>query len=503
MKHYFILLGMAFCMTQGHAQNHQTKTQQSVFDQFLHSATAEFDDFSQQSEREFETFRRKMMQEFIGFVRQPWKEFQETPPVPMPKDDEVPPVVMPRDDEGKAHEDRPVRIDTVIAPQPVEPQPTPVVPIEEVPVAEEKTLDFVFFGTPATVRFDTAHRIRLNGIDENSIADALGRINPTDYDNMMIDCLALRDRLQLSDWGYIQMLKALCDKIEGNGTNESALLLAYVYMQSGYKMRLATRGSKLYMLYASKYQIFNQSSFGVGGDVYYGVEDLPTSLHICQAAFPKEKSLSLMINGRQLFAENASEPRTIRSERYPDITITCSVNKNLIDFYNTYPTSMTGDDFMTRWALYANTPLGAKVQSQIYPTMRERLKGLTQLDAANRLLNLVQTGLAYEYDNKVWGRDRAFFSEESLFYPFCDCEDRSILFTRLVRDLLGLDCILIYYPGHLAAAVAFTEEVRGDYLLVGGKKFVVADPTFINAAVGSTMPGMDNQSASVIILSAR
>ena len=34
-----------------------------------------------------------------------------------------------------------------------------------------------------------------------------------------------------------------------------------------------------------------------------------------------------------------------------------------------------------------------------------------------------------------------------------NCEDRAILFTRIVRDLLGLKCILIYYPGHLASAV--------------------------------------------------
>ena len=106
----------------------------------------------------------------------------------------------------------------------------------------------------------------------------------------------------------------------------------------------------------------------------------------------------------------------------------------------------------------------------------------------------------YEYDNKVWGRDRAFFAEESLYYPYCDCEDRSILFTRLVRDILGLDCILIYYPGHLAAAVAFTDVVSGDYIMLNGRKFIVTDPTYIGAPIGKTMPRMDNKSATVILL---
>ncbi len=106
----------------------------------------------------------------------------------------------------------------------------------------------------------------------------------------------------------------------------------------------------------------------------------------------------------------------------------------------------------------------------------------------------MQTAFVYEYDDKVWGGDRAFFAEESLHYPYCDCEDRSILFTRLVRDLIGLKCVLVYYPGHLASAVQFTDSE------VNGGKFIIADPTYIGATVGATMPDMDNASAKVILL---
>lgn len=70
----------------------------------------------------------------------------------------------------------------------------------------------------------------------------------------------------------------------------------------------------------------------------------------------------------------------------------------------------------------------------------------------------------------------------------------------LVRDLLGLKCILIYYPSHLASAVCFNQQVKGDYILLNGNKYVVCDPTYIGAPVGLTMPNMDNESAKVIIL---
>ena len=172
----------------------------------------------------------------------------------------------------------------------------------------------------------------------------------------------------------------------------------------------------------------------------------------------------------------------------------------MIDFYDSYPTSEVNDNFMTRWAMYGNTPLDDRVKAELYPALRAKIAGGGELEAANKLLNWVQTAFEYEYDEVVWGHDRAFFAEETLYYPYCDCEDRAILYTRLVRDLLGLKTILVYYPGHLACAVGFEGQVAGDYILLDGKRFVVTDPTYIGASVGMTMPGMDNSQASVILL---
>ena len=75
-----------------------------------------------------------------------------------------------------------------------------------------------------------------------------------------------------------------------------------------------------------------------------------------------------------------------------------------------------------------------------------------------------------------------------------------MLFSRLVRDLLGLDVVLIYYPGHLATAVKFSSEVSGDYITYDGARYTICDPTYINASVGMTMPDMDNASAFVVVL---
>ena len=79
-------------------------------------------------------------------------------------------------------------------------------------------------------------------------------------------------------------------------------------------------------------------------------------------------------------------------------------------------------------------------------------------------------------------------------------EDRAILFSRMVRDLLGLEVMLVYYPNHLSTAVCIEEECYGDKLIYKGKKYTICDPTFINAEAGRTMDGCDNNEAEIILL---
>lgn len=336
------------------------------------------------------------------------------------------------------------------------------------------------------------------------MADAWLKLSEEAYTNLIHDCLEIRKTRELCDWAYLMMLSDMSESIFGKGTNESVLLMAYVYCQSGYQMRLAIDGQKLHLLVGSRHHIFGQSYFTLDGNNFYPFlrkgENMNDRVQICGASFPQEKAMSLLVPKAQEFTASYNGQRAIKSERYPNVSATVKINQNLMSFYNTYPTSMLDENIMTRWAMYANTPMAKDVTKQLYPQLKSMLNGKSQLDAVNILLNWVQTGFEYEYDEIVWGGDRAFFAEESLDYPYCDCEDRSILFTRLVRDLLGLKCILVFYPGHLASAVRFTESVDGDYIQLNGQKYIVSDPTYIGAPVGMTMPDMNNQTAKVILL---
>lgn len=471
---------------------------------------SQFDSFKQESQKKMDDFRAKCNQEYNDFVRKAWEEFGMEPPKVLPVVPKVKPAVYKDTTQtsrfllfgrNKKNKEQTKIISMEQFTEPVE-QPKPVQeikPVEVSPLEKEfAMMPFMFYGNELEVHLDETKRINLGKISPNNVADILQRLATPEYDNLLRDCLKLRDDMKMCDWAYLQMLKEITDQFCGEGTNEAALLMGYLYYQSGYKVRFASDNNRIYLLIASNHSILGRPYYNIDGEPYYPLEKIDGSIFICRAAFPKEKGLSLYINNPQKFLPTETYERTITSERFKDFGFTVTTNRSLLDFFDGYPSSTINSDPTSRWVVYAETPLAEDIRDQIYPGLKEKLAGLSEEDAVSRILNLVQTGLEYKFDDEVWGMDRVFFAEESMHYPFCDCEDRSILFTRLVRDLLGLECILIYYPGHLASAVHFTKGPVGDYYDLNGKAFTVCDATYIAAEIGMEMPNVGDNGATLV-----
>ena len=487
----------------------------------------------------YNKFRQAALKDYSDYVRKAWKDYKANPAIEAPKDEKIKPQMAPDSEErtaswfskmfgsdkkkdtkktkskSKPAERRPVvaKVEEVIKAEPVIPQPKPQIPVEPREEKANNYMTFNVFGTECKVRIGDNCRYKLPNVSSTAVADAIEHVFPgQQFENMLYDCLQERKRHGFSDWAYYQMLLMLTVKFYGD-TNEAVLAQAYLYSQSGYKMRLAHTSDKLYMLAATRHFIFNKQYFMLDGDSYFLLSDNKVDqLGICNASFPKESSLSLQITASQLLADNPTMQRTITSRYNEDFSFTISSNKNYIDFFETYPSSTVDNNFMSRWAMYANTPLEKGIKDQLYPPMKQKLQGLSQQEAVQQLLWWLHGEIdtegqikkadcfLYNYDENVWGCDRAFFGEETLFYPYCDCEDRSVLLSHLVRDLLNLDVVLVHYPGHLAMAVNFTEPVNGDHVMLNGQKFIICDPTYIGGRVGDTMEGMEDQPITVILL---
>lgn len=459
---------------------------------------AQYEKFSKHAKAEYEDYRAQCNAEYVKFLERAWKEYKVLPSIPRPKDEVVPPTIMPRQDKNKKQA-KEIPIENVVSPILSLPQPKPISPIYENDKVEEKNFSFSYMGTTCEVRLPKDLNIRMSGCESCMIATIWKQLATKAMDNTIRDFLALRLKMQLCDWAYLNLIDTFAQAFCGHG-NEAVIMAAFIYSQSGYKMRLGRDCEKLYLLYGSKHGIYEKGYIVIEGINYYPLDDKVERMEISDFSFPQEQSMSLYIENAQKFTIRPSAKRKLASEQYHDVTIDSQVNLNLIQFYNTYPSSEVNGNFMTRWKMYADTPMDESVSQMLYPDIKNKIEGLSDVQAVNQILNWVQTAFQYEYDDKVWGHDRAFFAEETLYYPYCDCEDRAILFTRLVRDLLGLKCILVYYPGHLASAVCLKQQVNGDYISLDGYVYTICDPTYIGAPVGITMPEMDNRSAKVIKL---
>ena len=493
-----IILSLSLCVFSLSvlAQNNGGK-----FQQFRQKKQQKFQNFQNEKHNKFDEFRRKINEGYANSMEgDNWDFFDVKPAEKRPIEKDVPPVIY-DEQKHKRPQDRQQLIEVVPYEKPEpKPQPEPVVPIPENDEAKGYST-FTYYGTKMQVRWGDLQSFKIGGIDDKTLANAFRTLTDKKYNNLLSDCLLLRDKYALCDWAYYQMLETRAETACGKGSNEAVFVQGVLYQQTGYSMRFARDNGvkRLCLLIKIDSYAFDCKSMEVDGKTFFLFKDTKgNQLNVCNMAYKDEQDMQMAIDKLPRLEFNLSELRSINSLTY-SIKVNAGVNKNLIRFMQDYPCTYDGKNIMTQWVNYANAPVSEEIQIHFYPQLKKLLQNTTEQMAVNMLLNWLQTGFKHVYDEYVWGYERVFFAEETLYYPSCDCEDKSILLSRLVRDLLGLDVVLVYYPNHMAAAVCFNEDVKGDFLMLGNKKFVIADPSYTRARVGCTMPGMDNKIAKIIL----
>ena len=473
------------------------KAQAQTFEEYKKRVQSEFCQYKSEKEREFKAYRDRINAEFAEYMRQTWPEYQSTPAEPVPDSPEPPKPIIKEPDTPPSND--PIPFDKVTpVPEPIIP-PQPVVPLpkpEPQPVVPEKpTFAFTYYGMECQIPLEDKHRFTLADATENSFADGWMTLSADKYLPVIAKCLDYRDRLRLCDWGYVRFVEQMTTAFfPAAQLNEARLMQMFILTQSGYKVRMARVGNKLVLLLPSKDTIVYQYSYlNIGGYKYYLVDSSlgRTSVKLFNREFPKEQDFSLRMAEPPTLPVNKAPARYLQSKHDKETAVEVSINRNLIDFYNDYPQS-------SHWDIYSSASLSELAKAQLYPVLRKAIADKDKPAAANILLHFVQTAFEYATDEEQFGAERALFGDETLFYPYSDCEDRAILFSILVRELLGLDVVLLHYPGHLATAACFDTEVQGDHLQVDGQRYVVCDPTYINANVGQAMSKFKQTAANVV-----
>lgn len=469
------------------------QTPREEYEAWKKQAQENYSRYRQQTIEDYQAFRKKANEEYAEFVKSAWATIGKHPAVKPPEEPKPPqPPVAP---EVKP-EPQPIPHEKV-APQPA-PQPVPEVPMPTPePAPMGKTKQVLYYGSAVTIHIPQGKPLVLKTTDEEELSKAWETLSDGSYDVLLADCLKAKKNLGIGDWGYITLLGIVAKSIV-NGGNEAVLLQEWLLAQSGYHARMAKSGKGVLQIWMPfDVPVFNLPYIELDGTMYFLVTDNDqddTELQVMTKEFPGENLSSLRVAGSPQLEYKACRRRTLRSQKYPSVTFQTEVNSNLIAYYNDYP-KVAGS-----WDVYAAASLSDRVKKLIYPKLRTLLQGKSELEKAEMLLNWVQTAFEYKTDEEQFGVERSLFADESFYYPYCDCEDRSILLSILVRDLLGLDVVLLHFPGHLATAVKFKSNVDGDYLDMEDGRYVVCDPTYIGAPVGMAMPDCKQQQVQVFLL---
>lgn len=378
-----------------------------------------------------------------------------------------------------------------------EPAAEPRLPVSSTPTSplyrgESGRSKIAYGGLAFYLNNSLNRKCSLNGLNENAIADAYEALCNSDYKPLLADCAQIRKDLRLNDWGVFTLVRQVADTYCGTA-NESIVMQQFLLNEMGYKARMARKATedKMMLFVATDCSIYAHPYITLNGQNYYNLSgnNEQCQFYMCQKDSPKAKnSVGMQLKEAPLF------PGTVVSSTHQAkgsaARVTVDVPKALMDFYKDYP--------QCDYSVYFNAPVNAAMENRILSSLAPLVQGRNEADAANILINFVQTAFQYQTDGQQFGYEKPFFVEELFYYPYSDCEDRAMLFSYLVRKLLGLDVVLLDYPEHIATAVRFNGNVSGDYLMVNGRKYIVCDPTYIGASIGMTMPRYKTVSAKVL-----
>ncbi len=481
-----ILLGLtwAFLPTSHAISEYEAFLQQNTMD--MQAAQKEFQDYVDANDKEF-----------IGFLKQQWKKvdlekpqvLDVTPkPVQLPKAPAPIVVIKPVQKPLPLVEIKPIQIKPITIKQPVK-GPVTIPP-------EKNMLTMEFVGHTISMPKVNASSLRFNKtLSSKSIARHWQLLAKTKHSHLVKSLNKQKKALHLNDWAVALLAHRYAKEIGLTDTNSQQLFTWFLLVKAGYNTRLAYN-SQAFILMPSKQALYGVTYFTMKGQRFYAVSFDGNKINMGRAFtysgnHDSARNILNFSGASDITPSGTYQQKSLNfkfnSQRH---NINLDYDLAMVDFSNTLP--------QLDIQYYPQQGLPEHTSQQLLRQLQPLVKGKTEEQAVNLLLRFVQTAFAYQTDGQQFNSENYLLPIETLHYPYSDCEDRASLFSWLVESLIGLDAVLLDYPGHIAAAVEFTKTPSGDVLRHKGKVFSITDPTYINASVGMTMPQFKNTTPKIL-----
>lgn len=469
--------------------------QAETFSEFKRQQAAAYKQYKDENDRAFASYLKSQWQAYKKFVsaslyeKPKPKKIPKTAPKPAPK--AGPKVIIKVKKPPRIQ--KPELPPSIIAPtpKPKEKPPITLMPKEEkqkpvtpvTPSVVSHDVVFNFFGTE--VGFDVSQKIkkaRFYPTNQQGISNYFDSVATSDYKPLIKEIKKVKKAMRLNDWGLYLLVDRIAKEVY-RYDDERQLFKWFIFNKLGYAVKVGLADGHVIAMFYSKKIIYSTPNFRFGKKRYYVISHYNKggigTVYSYKQNYPNAtKAFDLSLHALPLLKPEYKTKRVEFVHLGKKYSITYKYNKNLIDFFATYP--------QADYATFFNAPVDPMTYVSIADSLRTYINGKRAAEAMNFVLNFVQNAFAYETDQQQFGREKVMFAEETLFYRASDCEDRAILYSFLTKELFGVPVLGIKYPNHMATALYI--PLDGDKVRIRGREFVVADPTYINANIGEAMP---------------
>jgi hypothetical protein len=318
-------------------------------------------------------------------------------------------------------------------------------------------------------------------LSQASVKDFYKQLNAGNYQPVIDSLTAYKNRYQLNDWLYYQLIRKTAQQISPKADNYGRYTLYkwFLLAKSGYDARLALTGDNKVIFYVlNDEDISDIPSFKVDGEKYmclnyhdYARADInqyppvPVMVNIPEA----KKAFSYKVTRMPNFKASDYQEKELQFTYHHKVYyFNIKLNPDVENIFMNYP----GVDFET----YFNIPLSKETYSSLIPLLKQNLKGMNQKKGVDYLMHFTRYAFLYENDEENYGKEKRLSPEETLFAKYSDCDDRAALFFYLVKEIYNLPMIALLYPTHITMAVQFSKPV-GSPIIYKGNTYSVCEPT--------------------------
>lgn len=377
------------------------------------------------------------------------------------------------------------------------------------------------------------------GWSEKKMKRFYGDLFQTDFTRFLNFCTMQAGAMCLGDWGYYLLVERIAAHYFPRDTLSATVFTCFMMRRSGYECtltcRLRQRQIACYVctlqrvdyrhhLYRRGKCYSQVCGTGCPGGVEVDWSEIERKMKRRggqKDMLSRLRALDLRMAEAPLIGSRFCEHRFYTSAGTDSLEVAACYNPQHLVYYDRYP--------FTSLDVYFNTPLPARAAERLKESFMPRLLHLPLFGRAGFLLHYVQFAYRYETDHAQFGREKYNFAEESLHYDAADCDDRSILYATLLRLLVPeVEVIGLSFPLHVCTAVAFPDSMEvgpvisepletggncagrsesgaiiplgddADFIEWKGRRYYVADPTYVGADIGEAMPAFRQMVPEVI-----